>query len=121
MFSDLGFSESSLDLNYISINTTADLNYKINKTLIPFIGIGPYMDMLMSYNNSPKQFFNTEKPRTFNVGAMYSAGMKYIFDDLQFGIKFNYFLGFNKTSSWLEKDIRPNSFSIGILAGYRFK
>jgi hypothetical protein len=118
MFSNLDYTEERLLLNYFSINTTADFKYPLPNNLIPFLGIGPFFEILVSHNNLYRQFYEIEQPQKLGYGLLLNLGLKYSYDDFQFGIKGDYFFNFNKVSNWLGRDINARTFTISLVAGY---
>jgi hypothetical protein len=118
MFSNLDYNEERLLLNYFSINTTADFKYPLPNNFIPFLGIGPFLEVLLSHNNLYRQFYEIEQPQKLGYGLLLNLGLKYTYDDFQFGLKGDYFFNFNKVSHWLGRDINARTFTISLVAGY---
>jgi hypothetical protein len=118
MFSNLNYTEERLLLNYFSINTTADFKYPLPNKLIPFIGIGPFFEVLVSHNNLYRQFYEIEQPQKLGYGFLLNLGLKYSYDEFQFGLKGDYFFNFNKVSNWLGRDINARTYTISLVAGY---
>jgi len=118
MFSNLDYTQEKLLLNYFSINTTADFKYPLPNKLIPFLGIGPFFGLLLSHSNLDRQFYEIEQPRKLEYGLLLNLGLKYSYNEFQFGIKGDYFFNFNKVSSWLGRDINARTFTISLVAGY---
>ena len=79
----------SIQLDYVSFNTTIDFKYPIKK-LAPFVSIGPRVDYIISHDDS---FKNINK---FSTGVLLGAGIKYNFSKIQIGFQADYFMNFNR-------------------------
>ena len=126
---DLSFALSEkLSLDYLSVNTTMDFKYPIEK-ISPFISFGPRFDYLLHSNNNPyvtQSNFDAIKSTSF--GLILGGGLKYDISKLQFGLRADYNLDFSKKiAEWpdLETgsvcDILVNVFTVNLSIGYRLK
>ncbi len=118
MYSDLDFTDEKLRLNYFSINTTADFKYPLRNNFTPFIGLGPFFEMLISHSDLYRQFYEIQRPQTLGYGLLLNLGIKYDYNQFQFSLKWAYFFNFNNVSNWLGKDIDGRTFTISLVAGY---
>jgi hypothetical protein len=114
-------------LNYLSVNTTVDLKYRIKEMIIPFIGFGPRVDYLIS---NSKQFDGLKEPEELHkisVGLIAGGGLKYNLSAFQFGLRADYYLDFTKVAEWTIESTRSsgeitvNTFSINLTVGYNLK
>ena len=123
-----GLSEK-LSLDYLSVNTTMDFKYPIQKSIYPFISFGPRFDYLLHSNNRPPAFashFDAIKKASF--GLILGGGLKYDISNLQFGLRADYYFDFSKKiAEWPDYetgsvcDILVNVFTINLSIGYRLK
>jgi opacity protein-like surface antigen len=114
-------------LDYLSINTTIDLKYRIKETVTPFISFGPRFDYLVS---SSKHFDSLEKIdelKKTSFGLILGGGVKYDISNLQFGLRADYYLDFTKVADWTITntgnvgEVTVNTFTINFTIGYRLK
>jgi len=77
-----------LKLDYLSINTTFEVQYPLKCQLKPFLSYGPRVDYLL--NDTRLSNFDQ-----FNYGLLIGGGLKYDNENLQFAIRTDYYSNFN--------------------------
>jgi len=114
-------------LDYLSINTTVDIKYRIKETITPFISFGPRLDYLV---NSSEQFDGLKEFDELNstsAGLLLGGGIKYDISKIQFGLRADYYLDFTKVADWTIEntenigEVTVNTFTINLSLGFRLK
>ena len=118
------YVDDILKLNYISLNTI--LQFELSKSkLIPYIGIGPMFEILISNNNQFEQFYKSEKPQRFSYGLIMNIGIRTNLNRFQLGLDLNYLDNFNRITTWSNVDwheeFNDRTFLILFKLGYRIK
>ena len=114
-------------LDYLSINTTIDFKYRIKKTIIPFIGLGPRFDYLLNASRHFDGLKELDELKSISIGLILGGGLKYEISNLQFGLRADYYLDFTKIANWTIEDsgvegkVSVNTFTINLSIGYRLK
>jgi hypothetical protein len=100
-------------LRYISLNTLVEAKIPGNK-LIPFICVGPRIDLLVSKSDYlPKKDLNE-----VSYGAIAGAGLKYpLLNKFQIGLRGSYLFNFNKIHDGY--DIKDKTFVVNVSFGFK--
>lgn len=115
-------------LNYVSINTVIDLKYPARKGIVPFIAVGPRMDILVANNSNAFSYFNTQYDvNQIQYGCVLGFGVKYEVSNVQIGLRTDFLLNFNSTSE-LKFENFDETFVLsertqvfGLILGYKLK
>ena len=114
-------------LDYLSINTTIDLKYKIKEAFSPFVSFGPRFDYLI---NSSKYFDNLKdlnELKSTSIGLILGGGFKYDMSKIQLGLRADYYLDFTKIADWTIAqssrggEVTVKTFTINLTIGYKLK
>jgi len=112
-------------LEYLTLNTLFEVKYSIKEIVSPFISFGPRIDYLVK---SSKEFDSLEEMnelKSISIGMILGGGLKYDFNKIQFGIRYDYNLNFNKIAEWkvetsnISGQITDNTFTINMTIGYK--
>jgi hypothetical protein len=108
-------------LNYVSFNTCIDLKYPLKEAFIPYLSVGPRIDYLISHSKE----FDIVDHKNISYGLVIGAGIKYDISKVQFGLRGDYFLNFNKIAEWqaqpgnLGGQITDKTILISLTIGYK--
>ena len=122
-----GRTENAI-LDYLSINTTMDFKYPIEKSIYPFISFGPRFDYLLRSSNFFDILSEFDAMKNTSFGLILGGGIKYDISNFQFGLRADYYLDFsNKVAEWTidntggSGQALVNTFTINLTIGYRLK
>ncbi len=119
--------EFKIRLNYLTINTVAELKVPIKGFIIPYVLIGPRLDYLISYKESAsfiKQFDEIENVNKFIYGFITGAGINFKIKKIQLGIVFDYYFNINKLVDYTSYKVVSNkisnkTFTLNLLVGFK--
>lgn len=123
----MGLVTEKPTLDYLSINTTIDLKYRIKETVSPFISFGPRFDYLVSSSKHFDSLKEIDELKSTSIGIILGGGLKYDISNLQFGLRADYYLDFTKVTDWTIEntgyggEVTVNTFTINLTIGYRLK
>ncbi len=114
-------------LNYLTINTTANLKLPIKDFVIPYLFVGPRVDYLISYKESAvfiKQFDDWGKLNKLIYGVITGIGLDFKIKRFFVGAVFNYYFNFNKIVDYtsdnnVSNKILDRTFTINLKVGYK--
>ncbi len=117
----LYIKKTTISLNYISFNTTAELKYPIAGKLIPFIGMGPRLEYLTT--SSILNTYNRGEVNKFSYGILLGAGIKYNLSRIQFGLRGDYLVNFNKIVEVkaYDRTVTDRTIALNVLVGFKLK
>lgn len=115
-------------LNYVSINTAINLKYPTRSGIVPFIAVGPRMDILVANNSNAFSYFDTQYGvNQIQYGCVLGFGVKYEVSNVQIGLRTDFLLNFNSTSE-LKFETFDETFVLsertqvfGLVLGYKLK
>lgn len=87
-------------LDYVTVNTTFDIQYPIKDKVLPFISVGPRFDYLISYSNVFDSLKEIDALKKYNIGLILGGGIKYDLSKVQIGLRADYYLDFYKVADW---------------------
>lgn len=114
-------------LDYLSFNTTFDLNGRIKEQVSPFISLGPRFGYLV---NSSSQFKGLKEINELNIisfGLILGGGLKYDMAAFQIGLRADYYFDFTRVACWtieetgISGQITAKMFSVNLTVGYKIK
>jgi hypothetical protein len=115
-------------LKQMTINTKIFLKYPIKEKWIPFLSIGPSIDVLLSTSNDRDRISSVE-PNMF--GILLGGGISYSISKYQIGLSFDYCKYFGNFAVWdahptrtgfaPTEDIKSQTVIAGLNIGYRIK
>ena len=114
-------------LDYISINTLIELKYPIKESILPFISIGPRFDYLINSSKHFDSLKDVDELNSTSLGMLLGGGIKYDLLKIQLGIRFDYYVNFNKVADWenvpytQNGEVKDNTFTINLTIGYKLK
>ena len=114
-------------LDYLSINTTIDLKYRIKEMFSPFVSLGPRFDYLFSNSKHFDGLEELDELKISSIGLILGGGLKYDISNIQFGLRADYYLDFTKIADWTIQntgkggEVTVNTFTINLTFGYRLK
>jgi len=114
-------------LNYLTINTTANLKLPIKDFVIPYLFVGPRVDYLVSYKESAdfiKQFDDWGKLNKLVYGVIAGVGLDFKIKRFFVGAVFNYYFNFNKivddtSDNNVSNKIIDKAFAVNLKVGYK--
>ena len=114
-------------LNYLTLNTTANLKLPIKDFVIPYLFVGPRVDYLISYKESAafiKQFDDWGKVNKLIYGVITGFGLDFKIKRFFAGAVFNYYFNFNKivyytSDNNISTKIIDRTFTINLKVGYK--
>ncbi len=120
--------EQKTSLHMLSINTLAHIKFSFG-SLTPFLGLGPRLDYLVSYEEEVsllKQFEDDGGLNRVLFGINSTAGLQYQVRSFEFGLLFQYNYNFNNmvdyTSQWdVTNEIELGVFIVALSVGYQLK
>lgn len=118
---------SKPELNYFSINTVIELKYPIKKNFIPFLSIGPRLDLLTSYSDHFDSLDDISELNNISFGLLIGGGIKYELTNFQIGIRCDYYQDFNKVADWSQGtgvsggEIITNTLTTELTFAYKLK
>lgn len=116
--------EERATLNYLSLNTMINFKYANKKAVTPFIGIGPRIDYLVKSSKEFDALEEIDELKRTSVGLIFGGGLNYAISKIQFGIRADYYLDFNKIanrnmgSENLAEEVSVNTTAISFKIGY---
>jgi len=114
-------------LDYLSINTTFDLKYRIKETVTPFISFGPRIDFLVRSSRHFDALEEIKELKNIAIGFIVGVGLKYDISNLQFGLRADYYYDFTNIADWKIENtgnvgkVEVNTFTINFTIGYKIK
>ncbi len=87
-------------LDYITVNSTFDIQYPIKDKVLPFMSVGPRFDYLISYSNVFESLKEIDALKKYNIGLILGGGIKYDLSKVQIGLRADYYLDFYKVADW---------------------
>ncbi len=116
-------------LHFLTLNTTASFKFKLGNKIAPYIGFGPRLNYLISYNESVaflSQFEKADNLHKVIFGFMGTAGIHYRVSNFQLGLEFQYNYNLNSLvdsrSQWnVENKISLEDYAVAFSFGYIIK
>ncbi len=120
---DGAISESSVALDYLTLNSAIDLKFPIKDAFFPFISIGPRFDFLVKESDEFDTILGMKK---YSLGLLLGGGVKYSFTKIVIGMRLDYYLNFNDIANWERSttnvggDISDNTLTINMILGFKY-
>ena len=112
-------------LDYLSMNTLFELKYRIKDAVAPFISIGPRFDYLVKSNEHFEDLKDLDELKSISLGLLLGGGVKYDIQNLQFGLRADYYLNFVKVADWntefTSRIVNVSTLAINLMIGYRLQ
>lgn len=113
-------------LNYLTVNTTANLRFPIKDFVIPYLFAGPRIDYLISYKEDAVLFQQFDDWGILNkliYGALTGIGIDFKINKFFVGAVFNYYFNFNKivdntSEANVYNKIIDRTYTIDLKVGY---
>lgn len=121
----VNMKEQEATLDYLSINTALDIKYPIREKIVPFVGIGPRIDYLLSNNREVEGINGINPIQEYSFGLIVGGGIKYLLSRIQLGVRADYYLNFNKMADRstqvenLAGEINDKTMTLNLSIGYR--
>lgn len=112
-------------LDYLSLNTTFDVKYKIKELVAPFISVGPRVDYLFNWSNQFDGLEEINKLNKISAGLILGAGLRFDVSNMELGLRADYYLDFTKVAEWtgdlpnFSGEIKTNTFTLNLTIGYK--
>jgi len=121
-------------LNFLTLNTTANLKLPIKDLLTPYLFVGPRVDFLVSYKEEAiflEQFDNADKLNKVIYGFVTGAGFDLYIKQFLIGTVFSYYFNFNKLVDYtsdteitnipeVTNTVADQTFTTNLKIGYKF-
>lgn len=95
-----GEQRNTARLNYFSWNTTVDLKYAIYEKWIPYMSLGPRVDILSSTNKALDGVKEIDALNEISYGLITGIGIKRDFTKVQIGVQASYNVNLNQLAEW---------------------
>ncbi|HPS62844.1 MAG TPA: porin family protein [Bacteroidales bacterium] len=119
---------AKIRLDYITLNTVANLKFPIKGLLVPYVFAGPRLDYLMNYEEDTRVFGfydDYAKVNRLIYGVIAGGGINVKLMRLTFGLSFDYYFNFNKpvdcTLGGTAVKISERTFAVNAKVGLRLK
>lgn len=112
-------------LDYITVNSTFDIQYPIKDKVLPFMSVGPRFDYLISYSNVFDSLKEIDALKKYNIGLILGGGIKYDLSKVQIGLRADYYLDFYKVADWpaqtgnLGGKVNDKTVTLNFMIGYK--
>jgi hypothetical protein len=120
-------------LDYLTLNTTANLKLPVKDIFVPYLFAGPRIDYLVSYKEDVvflEQFDEMDALNKFTYGLVTGAGFDFQIQQFLIGTVFSYYFNFNKIVDWtteteisnipeVTNTVDDKTFTINLKVGYR--
>jgi hypothetical protein len=120
---------AKVQMHYITVNTTANLQFPIKDKVFPFLSLGPRLDYLIGYNENVSFLLpydsNGELDRLI-YGLIAGGGVNFKVKRLLVGAVFSYYFNFNKIINYTQpyssthSELIDRTFTINATVGYLF-
>lgn len=87
-------------LDYVTINTTADIKFPVKENWKPFISVGPRLDILASAGDDFKKLVKSDDMNKVTYGFNVGAGVNREIKKFVIGIRGDYYFNLNKAAEW---------------------
>jgi len=116
-----------IKLNYLTVNTTANLKFPIKDFVIPYLFVGPRIDYLISYKEDAvvlQQFDDMGILNKLIYGVLTGVGIDFKIKKFFVGAVFDYYFNFNKivdntSDTNVSNEIIDRTFTIDLKVGYK--
>jgi hypothetical protein len=120
---ETGTDYMNASLDYLSFNTAVDVKVPINN-IVPYLCFGPRIDFLIMHHRLYNGIDDMGGLNSVSYGLLFGGGIKYDMPTIQFGIKAEYYLNFNKVAEWspqnnLNYDIKDNTLLLSVTIGFK--
>jgi hypothetical protein len=117
-----GYESRTQNFGYASLNTTFEFRYRFANKFVPFIGLGPMLELLVTNNKMYKDLdMGFKIPQPWSFGAIATGGAKYYISKFQVGALASYLWDMNKVDRSTKGNVTSKTFSFQLILGYRFK
>lgn len=112
-------------LDYLSLNTTLDFKYPINKKIFPFVSFGPRVDYLIANSDHFSSLKELNELNKLSYGVNIGTGIKYQFSGIELGIRGDYLLNFDNIADYntasSRQQIKDHTFLLNLTLGFKLK
>ncbi len=115
-------------LDYITLNTTANLKIPVKGIVVPYVFAGPHIDYLMNYEEDTRVFGffdDYAKVDRLIYGVLAGGGVNVKISRLTLGVAFDYYFNFNKpvdcTIGGVASTISERTFAVNAQVGILLK
>jgi len=89
---------------FVSANTLVEIKYPLWRAFIPYLSVGPRIDLMVSYPEDFSFIKEIDELSPYSYGVNLGGGVKFDFRYIQLGLRSDYYMNITKIADWVSKD-----------------